>query len=96
MSLSEQPPLVTGDGIELYGVSSKPSLDRKKLINFGLGIFFKAAVHSWRGGQTKPWTDLGSHAEDLRKYLIGEAAFPTDMALVLMVDPEITRHIGIH
>ena len=94
--IEQQPPLVTGDGVELYGVTANPEIDRQKLINFGLGIFFKAAVHSWRGGETKPWIDLGSHTEELRKYLVGEADFPKNMALVLMVDPEITRHIGIH
>ena len=46
-----------------------------------MGIFWKAAVHSWRGNTTEPMIELGPYCAPLRKWLKGESDFPKWMFL---------------
>jgi hypothetical protein len=61
-----------------------------------MGIFWKAAIHSWRGDTTEPLIDLGPYAEPIRKYLKGESEFPDRMALVIGVLPAPVKEISFH
>lgn len=42
----------------LYFAADNPRIDIDKLAHFGMGIFWKASVHSWRGNTTKPMIQL--------------------------------------
>ncbi len=56
-------------------------------MHFAIGIFYKAAVHSWSGGSTEPRISLGDDdTEALRLYLLGQANLPRHMALCIAVD----------
>lgn len=65
----------------IYYAGQNPEIDVDKLIHFAIGIFWKAAVHSWTGMKTEPKINLGEHSEHLRKWLLGQASLPSDMSL---------------
>lgn len=88
-----RPALVDGDAT-LYFAADNKEIDCDKVIHFALGIFWKAAVHSWRGGETEPLIDLGTQTEYIRKYLKREAEFPNDVTLTIGVLPKPVKHIS--
>jgi hypothetical protein len=67
--------------------ATNPDIDVPKLIYFAAGLFYKAAVHSWIGGETKPRIDLReADIEALRLYLVGQTDLPNRIALCITVD----------
>ena|ERR1700730_8951158 len=56
--------------------------------------FWKATVHSWRGGETDSLIDLGAFTEPIRKYLRNEGPFPAQMVLMIGVLPAPVKHIA--
>ena len=54
------------------------------IAHFGLGIFWKASVHPWRGGE--PLIDLGRYGDMIRKRLKGESEFPEHVHLVVVIE----------
>jgi hypothetical protein len=85
--LQKQEPLFTLPDVTAYAVSNNLTINKKALIHFALGIFWKASVHSWKQESTAPRIDLGLQSEGLRMFLRGEGCFPQDMALHLEVSP---------
>jgi hypothetical protein len=79
---------------KIYATALNPEIQADKLIHFGMGIFFKAAVYSWSGTRTEPWINLGPYTELIRRFLLGEIAFPARMCLTAAVLPSPTRAIG--
>jgi hypothetical protein len=74
--LTKYPPdAVDGEGA-VYATIRNPEIQSDKLVHFAMGVFWKAAVHSWSGLRTEPMIDLGSYIEPVRKFLRGEAGFP--------------------
>jgi hypothetical protein len=65
----------------IYYAADNPDIDVDKLIHFAIGIFWKASVHSWKGGSTVPKIDLDDHSEALRKWLMRDDDLPRDMSL---------------
>jgi hypothetical protein len=57
-------------------------IDVQRLAYFALSVFWRASAHRWHGphGGTV-WNDLGPYQEMIRQYLLGEAAFPADVAV---------------
>jgi hypothetical protein len=83
------------DGVrQLYGTSLNPEVDSKKLLHFVCGIFWKGAVHSWKGAGGPTVLDLGEYAESLRRFLRGEADLPVDVAVAVSLDNAPKRLIG--
>jgi len=68
-----------------YAGVKNPDIKAEKVIHFAMGTFWKAAVHSWKGGVTEPLIDLGTYREPVRTFLLGETGFPDRMALVVGV-----------
>jgi hypothetical protein len=60
----------------VYFMVDRPEVPFEKLVHFGMGMFFKAAVHPWEGGKIDPRIELGPYAESLRRWLRGDAGFP--------------------
>jgi hypothetical protein len=72
-----------------YLAARIPEIDVKKLTHFAMGIFWKASVHSWKRQKGKPRIQLGKYSEAIRRYLLGETAFPNGLALMVdVVAPE--------
>jgi hypothetical protein len=77
-----------------YAAARVPEIDVPKLAHFPAGIFWKAAVHSWRGGETSPLIELGKYSESLRTFLRGETPFPEKMALIVGIVPPPVKTIN--
>jgi hypothetical protein len=91
---SVPPAMVVGDA-KVYLVAQNPKIEATKVVHFAMGIFWKAAVHSWIGGETRPLIDLGQHTESIRRYLRSEGNMPVDTVLMIGVLPKPVRHISI-
>jgi hypothetical protein len=93
MLASIKPDSVEGDA-KVYAAARNANIEVGKLIHFGMGIFFKGAVHSWSGSRTEPWIDLGPYTEPIRAFLRGEAGFPERMSLMVAVLPPPVKDIS--
>jgi hypothetical protein len=48
------------DELRIYATSGLPEFERDKIIHFALGVFFKAAAHTWRMGRHRKGISLAS------------------------------------
>lgn len=83
--LSEQPREEYPD-VRLYnGVDVK--LDTDKFAYFMLSLVWRGAVHSWQkqDGSFTRQLQLGQFTEPIRQFLLGEAPFPSDTAVIVIV-----------
>lgn len=65
----------------LFLTARNPHIDIERVTHFGMAIFWKASAHTWRSGAVTPLIDLGPHSEGIRKWVLGEGAFPKDVVL---------------
>jgi hypothetical protein len=73
-------------GFTFYYQTSTLGIDRAKLAYFALSVFWRAAVHVWhRLEQTEPMIRMGIYEEPIRKYLLNETPFPSEIAILLFV-----------
>ncbi len=80
----------------LYFAAQNTEIEFKKLTHFALGIYWKAAVHSWKGGETDPLIELGPYAEAFRLYLRGEDGFPRNVSLGVVLSRPDKALAGLH
>jgi hypothetical protein len=85
--LQQEEHMFAEQDVAAYAISKNTAINRDALIQFALGIFWKASVHSWKQGRTEPWIDLGLQSVALSRFLRGEGCFPQNMALILEVTP---------
>lgn len=58
---------------------------------FAASMFWRFSARSWRCGSAKIGPiKLGPYQEDLRRYLLGEAGFPTNACLIVQVSSDDT------
>jgi hypothetical protein len=77
-----------------YAAADNPEIRCDDLAHFALGVFWKAAVHSWRGDRTRPLIDLGPYTERVRLFLRREADFPAHMSLTIgVMPPPVKAHL---
>jgi hypothetical protein len=71
----------------VYTEPDTPTIDRDRLTYFGLSVFWRASVRVWKQRGGKPITiDLGNfYNESLRKFLLGQTPFPSDVTLTVFV-----------
>jgi hypothetical protein len=81
---------------KMYAASRNPKIDVPKLTHFAMGVFWKASVHSWRGGENEPLIELDKYGESARALLHGEALFPAKMVLIVGVIPPPVKTIGFN
>jgi hypothetical protein len=76
--------------------SASIGIDTERFAYFGLSILWRAAVHRWRlpDGSLREQIPLADYEEPIRKYLLSEAHFPDDIAIILTVcaDSESRGH----
>lgn len=84
--LTRTPPLFDEDGMTVYLAAQNPEIDVMKITHFALGLFWKASVHSWKKGSTKPRIELGPYSEAIRKWLLNECGFPESLYLIVVVE----------
>jgi len=78
----------------MYFATQNPEIEVEKLTHLALGIYWKAAVHSWKGGETDPLIELGPYAEAFR--LRGENSFPKNVALGVALSRPDRALKGLH
>jgi hypothetical protein len=83
--LTEQPPSLSEGGADVYLAANNPSFKSDKLAHFAMGIFWKAAVHSWRCDDRITNIDLGPYANGVREGLLGEDRFPENICLQVAI-----------
>lgn len=88
-AMERETPFYIEPGLNLYAGGSISAFDMDKLVYFAASIFWRGAVHKWetRCGDRTPRVDLGNHAEPLRKFLLGQGPFPSDVWLTTMIWP---------
>jgi hypothetical protein len=74
-----------------------PSVDCAAILEYGVGVFFKSAVHTWRFEDgTSSHIDLGpERTEALRKFVHRDARFPDDMALTVCLSSKAKQFLGV-
>jgi len=85
-------PIQVTESMSVYAVADNPEIDVSKLIHFGMGIFWKASVHSFGSGSDSHRIDLGEDSEALRLFLRGEAPLPNHIALAVAVESGSIRY----
>ena len=71
----------------VFPTVENPEMDPVKLMHFALGVFFKAAVHSWRGDSSEPYMPMeADDVEALRLHLLGKGALPEKIVVCVTVD----------
>ena len=91
--LQKVPPDVDEEDIIAYSASRNPEIDVNSITHFAAGIFWKASVHSWRKGISKPKIDLGKYSDQLREFVYGVAPFPRETVLRVAVNPPEKRSL---
>ncbi len=94
--LTKFPPDIIDGDAAAYAAVRNPEIHCDKLIHFSMGVFWKAAVHSWSGTRTETMIDLGIYAEAIRTFLRGETGFPDHAALTIGVLPPSAQQISFH
>ena len=83
--LVQLPNILADEDAALYYVPDSSIINFEKITHFGMGVFWKAAVHSWKGNEIDPLIDLGPYAHPIRQWLLGETNFPKDVQLWVSV-----------
>jgi hypothetical protein len=60
--LMKQAPIDKTADRELYKTASNPEIDVDKLTHFGIGVFYKGAVHPWNNGTPESFLKLAPEA----------------------------------
>jgi hypothetical protein len=94
--LTKVPPAFDEDGMVVYLAAKNPDIEVNKLEHFALGLFWKAAVHSWRGNTRDPRIELGPYSEEIRKWLRNEGEFPKYVYLVVVVEKPLKAQITMN
>jgi hypothetical protein len=71
-----------------YSAADTPTIDREKLAYFGLSVFWRASVATWKdaSGISEIQINLGEkYNEEIRRYLLGETDVPKLAFLVVYV-----------
>ncbi len=94
---NKQVPIVDEPDFTLYDAAKIPSVDCAAILEYGSGVFFKSAVHTWRFEDgTSTHIDLGpARTEALRKFVHREAPFPADMVLTVCLSSKRRQFLGV-
>jgi hypothetical protein len=89
--LMKAAPLYRDEEMAVFPTLGNPEMDPGKLMHFALGVFYKAAVHSWRGASSEPYMPMeADDVEALRLYLLGKADLPKNMVVCITVDSPVS------
>ncbi|MGA2738982.1 MAG: hypothetical protein ABSG65_16210 [Bryobacteraceae bacterium] len=104
--LQQNRPYSDGE-ISVYPAARILDIDTTRLIYFAMSVFWRAGVHSWPWEGEDVQIELGPYLEPIRRFLMGEGGFPSNMALFVRVPaidqllqtsfpPESRNHDGAH
>jgi len=73
-------------GAASHACSGIPEINVEKLTYFAMSIFWRAAVHDWKGMVSN--IELGPYLERIRLWLLDREPFPRDMSLLVTLAAE--------
>jgi hypothetical protein len=85
--LRQATPVGTQGEASFFALNTVPSFEREQLLYFAASIFWRAAVADWEtpvGHYTKLAVEPGV-VEELRKYLLCSAPFPSDVCSIVVI-----------
>src|SRR5262249_6542332 len=86
--LKSKSPVKVEETTSTFAGSSIPELNMDKLVYFGLSVFWRGAAHQWRSRRGAiDRIMLGPYEERLRKFLLGRAAYPDMVSIVISISP---------
>lgn len=75
--------------LTVYSATAIVKIDLDKLTYFAASVLWRASVHNWMSGKDRiRRLYLGKYTEELRRYLLGETAFPKNGVIWVSVIPE--------
>jgi len=85
--IQEKSPLIQDGNLKVYACRDIESIEYLKLVYFAASIFWRASLQTWNhDGKVKSFITLGrKYEEQFRRYLMGEAVFPDNAALIVWV-----------
>jgi len=89
-AVAKATPILAGDEMAGYAGADIPEIDVEKLVYFGLSIFWRAAIHRWKTTDANKLTKriwLGPYEEPIRRFLLGEGAFPDHAVILVSIWP---------
>jgi hypothetical protein len=91
------PPIFNEPDFTLYDAAKIPDVDCAAMLEYGTGVFFKSAAHTWEFEDgTSTHIDLGpERTEALRKFVHREAPFPVDMVLTVCLSSKRKQFFGV-
>lgn len=89
--------IINEPDFKMYDAAKIPSVDCPAMLEYGTGVFFKSAVHTWKFEDgTSTHIDLGpAQTEALRKFVHREAPFPSDMVLTVCLSSKGKQFLGV-
>lgn len=73
-----------GEHTRLYEAARIPEINATAITHFAIGIFWKASVYGWNTDGSIP-VNLAGYDDQFRHFLLGEAEFPKDAVLAVLV-----------
>jgi hypothetical protein len=92
--LARVPPDAREGNMAGYAAARNSEIQCDKITHFAMGVFWKAAVHSWSGTRKETMIALGKYVEQVRLFLLSESGFPRRMALVVGVLPPPVKMVA--
>jgi hypothetical protein len=85
--LQRAQPIYADETDTIFNTSTIPGLDVEKLVYFCVSVFWRAAVREWESsGRKYRGITLGpKYQEQIRRYLLADAYFPENAAVMLLV-----------
>ena len=96
-TLKKSKPLAADEEFAVYAGSQIPGIEVDRLVYFALSVFWRSAVHEWRGfSGTIPKIELGPYQEPIREFLLGSQPFPENTAVLVAVWPTRDAYQGAY
>jgi hypothetical protein len=91
-----QKPIAKEPDFALYDAATIPAVDCAAMLEYGTGVFFKSAVHTWNFDDgTSSHIDISQQQiEALRKFVHRETTFPQDMVLTVCLSSKAKQFLG--
>jgi hypothetical protein len=85
--LKQSRPIHAGNKNTVFNASAVPGMDIEKVVYFCVSVFWRATVREWESsGRKYRGITLGTkYQEQIRRYLLGQASFPENAAVMFLV-----------
>jgi hypothetical protein len=96
--LQRATPIHADEENTIYSAAGVAGMDIEKAVYFCVSVFWRAAVRSWESsGQRYEGIGLGpKYQEEIRLYLLGDAGFPENAAVMVIVSALPRPHLSFN